>query len=98
MIFTREQGSESGPARAHAPEADDWTRELSLALRWLHHEAARCRGRGATDAFCLVLPPLLEAYGLPPMTREEAAEFSQQLSRKLSAGLESPNGQGSRLT
>jgi hypothetical protein len=60
------------------------------AIRWLHHEAARCHGRGAADAFCLTLPPILCALELEPMTREQAAAFSRALSEALQSRATNP--------
>ena len=53
------------------------------AIRFLHHEALRCRDHDDAEAFCLLLPALLRILELQPMDHSEAeafkAEFRQQL-------------------
>jgi hypothetical protein len=56
------------------------------AVRFLEHQSRACRDRDAHEAFCLLLPAIVQALGLPPMEDCEAAafhfKFKQQLSGK----------------
>ena len=56
------------------------------AVRFLHHQSALCRDRDAHEALCLLLPALMEALALQPMTESESRafrrEFKQQLNQK----------------
>src|SRR5712671_4271902 len=49
------------------------------ALRFLAHEALRCRDRDTAEALCLLLPALLSELELKPMDQWEALEFHCQL-------------------
>jgi hypothetical protein len=51
------------------------------ALRFVDHEAAFCRGRDSSEALCLLLPPLMMAMGLEPMSEIEAAAFRHELRK-----------------
>jgi hypothetical protein len=53
------------------------------AIRFLHSEAAKCRGRDACEALCLLLPPLLKVLELDAMEEVEAAAFRYRLKQEL---------------
>jgi hypothetical protein len=53
------------------------------ALRWLAHEAQRCRDRDTCEALCLLFPPLLRSLDLPPMGEVEAEAFRHRLKETL---------------
>jgi hypothetical protein len=61
---------------------------IESALRFLEHEAQRCReliptDRDAHEMFCLLLPSLRSAFQLEPMEGLEARAFRQELKEKL---------------
>lgn len=60
------------------------------ALRFLAHEAARCRDRDAHEAFCLLLPALCRVLGLRALDDFAALEFERDFHRALRALNESP--------
>jgi len=45
------------------------------ALRYLDHQAQRCRDRDSHEALCLLLPSLMRVLDLEPMTSFEALDF-----------------------
>lgn len=55
------------------------------AIRYLDHEAARCRGRDACEALCLLLPALMRILDLDRMEDVEALAFRYGLKRDLDA-------------
>ena len=55
------------------------------AIRFLHHEAALCRGLDASEAFCLLLPALIRIFELEPMEDPEAEAFRYQFKQRLQA-------------
>lgn len=54
-------------------------------IRFLHHQAANCRGRDEAEALCLLLPAILKVLQLPAMDDYEAAQFRRQLKSELAA-------------
>lgn len=65
------------------------------AIRFLHFEASWCRGRNEAECFFLLLPVVLEALDLPPMTGGEAREVRREL-RNFSKE-QFPFGSGGRM-
>jgi hypothetical protein len=53
------------------------------ALRFLAHEAQRCRDRDMHEALCLLLPAIVKSLNLPPMDAADAIAFAQWLHRDL---------------
>lgn len=53
------------------------------ALRFLAHEARKCRDRDAADALCLLLPSMLQLLGLEVMNDFEALDFHLQIRTEL---------------
>ena len=53
------------------------------AIRYLAHEAKRCRDRDACESFCLLLPSILNGLHLEPMHYTEALEFTIALRQSL---------------
>jgi hypothetical protein len=53
------------------------------AIRFLAHEAQRCRDRDAAEILCLKFPAMLKVLGLPPMTSREAAVFDIDFHHEL---------------
>lgn len=53
------------------------------AIRFLAHEARECRGRGAGDAICLLLPVILTGIGVQAMNDDEAKLFLRELHEAL---------------
>jgi hypothetical protein len=53
------------------------------AIRFLHHEAARCRDHDDAEAFCLLLPAMLRILDLPPMNHSEAEAFKNEFRHEL---------------
>lgn len=49
------------------------------SVRYLHHASLLCRGRDCHEALCLLLPAILKALDLQPMTDWEALAFRQEL-------------------
>lgn len=60
------------------------------ALRFLAHEAARCRDRDAHEALCLWLPALCKIIGVKPADDFEALALQETAHRELRAVNESP--------
>lgn len=58
------------------------------AIRFLGHEARECRGRGAADAICVLLPVILSGVGLQAMNDTEAKDFLRELQQSLKNDLE----------
>jgi hypothetical protein len=54
-------------------------------IRFLDHQANECRGKDASEAFCLLLPALMEIHGLKRMDDFEAAAFRHGFKRDLDA-------------
>ncbi len=59
--------------------------DAEQALRFLAHEAARCRGVDASEILCLKFPAMLKVMELVPMTDIDAACFDVQLHEELRA-------------
>jgi len=55
------------------------------ALRFAAYEAEWCRDRDASEALCLLFPPMLHALELPPMDSFEAERFRRELKAVLAA-------------
>ena len=55
------------------------------ALRFVAYEASWCRNRDASEAVCLLLPPVLRALDLSPMDSFEAERFRRELKADDSA-------------
>jgi hypothetical protein len=53
------------------------------AIRFLHHEAARCRDHDDAEAFCLLLPAMLRILALDPMDHSEAEAFKNEFRHEL---------------
>lgn len=53
------------------------------AIRFLHHQASECRDRDTSEAFCLLLPSILEALQLQPMSDPQAWAFRSELKNYL---------------
>lgn len=53
------------------------------ALRYLAHEAARCRDRDTAESICLLLPAMLRLMCAKPMDPFEALSFQLQLRQEL---------------
>jgi|GEM_PF-2770588 len=53
------------------------------AVRYLEHEARRCRDRDAHEALCLLLPAMMQLLGLKPMDRYEALDFTIRFREEL---------------
>jgi hypothetical protein len=53
------------------------------AIRFLAHEAQRCRDRNAHEALCLLLPAMLKTLNLPPMEPGDVVAFDQWFHREL---------------
>ena len=53
------------------------------AIRFLAHEAARCRDRDAREALCLVVPAIVNALELEPMPFGDALAFTIELREHL---------------
>lgn len=53
------------------------------AIRFLTHEAADCRGRGAGDAICVLLPVIAQALAVQAMSEAEARVFARDLREAL---------------
>jgi hypothetical protein len=49
------------------------------AIRFLDHQARRCRDRDSAEALCLLLPALLKVLNLQPMDACEAIAFRLEL-------------------
>lgn len=60
------------------------------AIRYLDHQAARCRGRDAGEALCLLLPAMMRVLGLERMEDVEAAAFRFGFKRDLEALADEP--------
>lgn len=55
----------------------------SDAIRFLAHEAQRCRDRDAHEALCLWLPAMCRVFGLKPADDFDALAIQEQLHREL---------------
>jgi hypothetical protein len=53
------------------------------AIRYLHHEARRCRDRDTAESLCLLLPAILQRLGLKPMDDVEAFCFLLEMRAEL---------------
>ena len=53
------------------------------ALRYLAHQAKRCRDSDSAEALCLLLPSMLQLLCLDPMNDFEALDFHIQLRNEL---------------
>jgi hypothetical protein len=58
------------------------------AIRFLHHEAARCRDRDEAEAICLLMPALLKFLTLKPMHDFESEAFREELRKRFSPAQE----------
>lgn len=54
------------------------------ALRYLAHEARRCRSRDQAEALCLLLPAMMRLLCLEPMDCFEALDFHVNMKHELS--------------
>ncbi len=57
------------------------------ALRWLAHEAKRCRDRDSAEALCLLFPALLRSLNLEAMDALEAEAFKHRVKESLRTDL-----------
>jgi len=64
------------------------------ALRFLDHEAQACRDRDSHEALCLLLPSILRALDLEPMTQFEALEARLELRNCLREKFLNPKKSG----
>lgn len=53
------------------------------AIRFLNHQAAKCRDRDAAEAICLLLPAMTKIMDLEPMDDFEAAAFRYAFKQDL---------------
>lgn len=53
------------------------------ALRFIDYQARQCRDKDSHEALCLLLPALLRALQLQPMTGVEALDVLYQLKKSL---------------
>jgi hypothetical protein len=53
------------------------------AIRFIDHQARRCRDRDSHEALCLLSPALLKALDLQPMDSFEALDFTVELREAL---------------
>jgi hypothetical protein len=53
------------------------------AIRYLAHEASRCRDRDAHEALCLLLPAMCRLLCVQPMDDFESIGFQLQLKAEL---------------
>lgn len=53
------------------------------AIRYLAHQARRCRDRDTAEALCLLLPAMMQLLCLEPMDDFEAIEFQLSLRHEL---------------
>lgn len=53
------------------------------AIRFLAHEARKCRDRDTCEAFCLLLPAVSRLTGLQPMDDVEAFGFLVDMRQEL---------------
>lgn len=53
------------------------------AIRFVAHEAPRCRDRDSAEALCLLAPALLKVTKLKPMDDLEAAAVRHQIKKEL---------------
>lgn len=60
------------------------------AIRFLAHEAQRCRDRDSHEALCLWLPALCKVLGVRPCDDFEALAIQERAHRELRALNESP--------
>jgi len=66
------------------------------ALRFLDHEAQSCRDLDSHEALCLLLPSILRALDLEPMTKFEALEARLELRNCLKEKLKLQQKSGAR--
>ena len=64
---------------------------LQNALRFLDHEARRCRDRDAHEALCLLLPAILKTLRLEPMDDFQALDFQLKFRAALKETVEPGN-------
>ena len=57
--------------------------DAEQSIRFLAHEAQRCRDRDAAEILCLKFPALLKVMDLSPMSDIDAACFDVELHREL---------------
>lgn len=57
--------------------------DAEQTIRFLAHEAQRCRDRDAADILTLRFPSLLKLLELQPMSDVEAASFDVQFHQEL---------------
>ena len=57
--------------------------DAEQAIRFLAHEAQRCRDRDGGEILCLKFPSMLKLLDLPPMTDIEAAVFDVEFHHEL---------------
>ena len=57
--------------------------DAEQAIRFLAHEAQRCRDRDAAEILCLKFPAMLRIMALSPMTDIEAAVFDVEFHHEL---------------
>ncbi len=53
------------------------------ALRFLDHQARRCRDRDTAEAMCLLLPAFMKILALQPMDNFEALDFTVDVREAL---------------
>jgi hypothetical protein len=53
------------------------------AIRFLHFEASWCRAKNEAEAFCLLLPPILNALDLSAMNGYEAELVRRELRQRV---------------
>ena len=53
------------------------------AIRFLAHQARRCRDRDTAEAICLLLPAMMQLLYLEPMDDVDAAYFGHEIKREL---------------
>ena len=58
------------------------------ALRYLDHQAQRCRDRDSHEALCLLLPSMMRLLDLEPMTSFEALDFYVDFREALKSKIE----------
>lgn len=61
------------------------TMNTTDAIRYLAHEAKRCRDRDAAEALCLLFPALCELLGVKPMDDFESIGFHEDLKKFLAS-------------
>jgi len=56
-------------------------------LRYLAHEAQRCRDRDSCEALCLLFPAVMRYLSLPEMGEIEAKAFHERVKQALTNDL-----------